>query len=86
MGESKRKEEYFCFPEHYCSCHSFFYDIVKNGRQLFVSTSNFHFHYFSSFFFANSFSLLFCLQFYDEIFVMLSFLHIGYACFASYAV
>ncbi|XP_017228070.1 uncharacterized protein LOC108203586 [Daucus carota subsp. sativus] len=35
MGESKRKEEYFCFPEHYCSCHSFFYDIVKNGRQLF---------------------------------------------------
>ncbi|KAL8116287.1 uncharacterized protein LOC141667095 [Apium graveolens] len=34
-GESKRKEEYFCFPEHYCSCQSFFYDIVKNGKQLF---------------------------------------------------
>uniref|UniRef100_A0A453B6V4 Uncharacterized protein n=1 Tax=Aegilops tauschii subsp. strangulata TaxID=200361 RepID=A0A453B6V4_AEGTS len=28
MGESKRKEEYICFPEHLCTCYSFFYDIV----------------------------------------------------------
>ncbi|GAB2217997.1 hypothetical protein Droror1_Dr00001212 [Drosera rotundifolia] len=34
MGESRRKEEYFCFPEHYCACYSFFYDIVNRGEQL----------------------------------------------------
>ncbi|KAI3753062.1 hypothetical protein L2E82_25107 [Cichorium intybus] len=33
-GESKRKEEYLCFPEHYCACYSFFYDIVNKGEQL----------------------------------------------------
>ncbi|KAM7474732.1 hypothetical protein LguiB_021975 [Lonicera macranthoides] len=35
MGESRRKEEYFCFPENYCACYSFFYDIVNRGEQLF---------------------------------------------------
>ncbi|KAF4364378.1 hypothetical protein F8388_006955 [Cannabis sativa] len=34
MGESKRKEEYFCFPEHFCACYSFFFDIVNRGEQL----------------------------------------------------
>lgn len=34
VGESRRKEEYFCFPEHYCACYSFFYDIVNRGEQL----------------------------------------------------
>ncbi|KAF8664318.1 hypothetical protein HU200_054868 [Digitaria exilis] len=34
MGESKRKEEYLCFPEHLCTCYSFFYDIVARGEQL----------------------------------------------------
>ncbi|KAL3515349.1 hypothetical protein ACH5RR_022251 [Cinchona calisaya] len=34
VGESKRKEEYLCFPEHYCGCYSFFYDIVNRGEQL----------------------------------------------------
>ncbi|XP_022898457.1 zinc finger SWIM domain-containing protein 7-like [Olea europaea var. sylvestris] len=34
VGESRRKEEYLCFPEHYCSCYSFFYDIVNRGEQL----------------------------------------------------
>ncbi|XP_009787464.1 uncharacterized protein LOC107784698 [Nicotiana tabacum] len=34
VGESKRKEEYLCFPEHYCACYSFFYDIVNRGEQL----------------------------------------------------
>ncbi|KAL6855952.1 hypothetical protein ACP4OV_018754 [Aristida adscensionis] len=33
-GESKRKEEYLCFPEHLCTCYSFFYDIVGRGEQL----------------------------------------------------
>ncbi|XBJ00147.1 hypothetical protein VPH35_020094 [Triticum aestivum] len=36
MGESKRKEEYICFPEHLCTCYSFFYDIVGRGA-LFIS-------------------------------------------------
>ncbi|XP_031261177.1 zinc finger SWIM domain-containing protein 7 isoform X4 [Pistacia vera] len=35
MGESRRKEEYYCFAEHYCACYSFFYDIVNKGEQLF---------------------------------------------------
>ncbi|XP_059652982.1 uncharacterized protein LOC132300058 isoform X1 [Cornus florida] len=34
VGESQRKEEYFCFAEHYCACFSFFYDIVNRGEQL----------------------------------------------------
>uniref|UniRef100_A0A0E0LMX4 SWIM-type domain-containing protein n=1 Tax=Oryza punctata TaxID=4537 RepID=A0A0E0LMX4_ORYPU len=34
VGESKRKEEYICFPEHLCTCYSFFYDIVGRGEQL----------------------------------------------------
>ncbi|XP_071698883.1 uncharacterized protein [Rutidosis leptorrhynchoides] len=33
-GESRKKEEYLCFPEHYCACYSFFYDIVNRGDQL----------------------------------------------------
>ncbi|KAK8954202.1 hypothetical protein KSP39_PZI002406 [Platanthera zijinensis] len=32
-GESK-KEEYVCFPEHFCTCHSFFFDVVNKGEQL----------------------------------------------------
>ncbi|CAK9143299.1 unnamed protein product [Ilex paraguariensis] len=39
VGESRRKEEYFCFPEHYCACYSFFYDIVNRGEQLCVSSA-----------------------------------------------
>ena len=38
MGESKRKEEYLCFPEHLCTCYSFFYDVVGRSEQLSVST------------------------------------------------
>ncbi|XP_044481379.1 zinc finger SWIM domain-containing protein 7-like isoform X1 [Mangifera indica] len=34
VGESRRKEEYFCFAEHFCACYSFFYDIVNKGEQL----------------------------------------------------
>ncbi|XP_011092524.1 zinc finger SWIM domain-containing protein 7 [Sesamum indicum] len=34
VGESRRKEEYLCFAEHYCACYSFFYDIVNKGEQL----------------------------------------------------
>ncbi|XP_076931770.1 uncharacterized protein LOC143599924 isoform X1 [Bidens hawaiensis] len=34
VGESRRKEEYLCFPEHYCACYSFFYDIVNRGEQI----------------------------------------------------
>ncbi|KAM5549537.1 hypothetical protein ABKV19_000789 [Rosa sericea] len=34
VGESRRKEEYFCFAEQYCACYSFFYDIVNRGEQL----------------------------------------------------
>ncbi|KAK9097234.1 hypothetical protein Sjap_022731 [Stephania japonica] len=34
VGESRKKEEYFCFPEHYCACYSFFYDVVNKGEQL----------------------------------------------------
>ncbi|CAI0424826.1 unnamed protein product [Linum tenue] len=35
VGESRRLEEYLCFPERYCACYSFFYDIVSRGDQLF---------------------------------------------------
>nr|GMC87727.1 zinc finger SWIM domain-containing protein 7 [Ipomoea batatas] len=34
VGESKKKEEYLCFPEQYCACYSFFYDVVNRGEQL----------------------------------------------------
>ncbi|GLT33599.1 hypothetical protein SLA2020_081710 [Shorea laevis] len=34
VGESRRKEEYFCFAEHFCACYSFFYDTVNRGEQL----------------------------------------------------
>ncbi|CAN1120705.1 Zinc finger SWIM domain-containing protein 7 [Linum perenne] len=34
VGESKRHEEYLCFPESYCGCYSFFYDNVNRGEQL----------------------------------------------------
>ncbi|XAR52894.1 hypothetical protein NMG60_11021221 [Bertholletia excelsa] len=34
VGESRRKEEYFCFAENYCGCYSFFFDIVSRGEQL----------------------------------------------------
>lgn len=34
VGESRKKEEYFCFAKHYCACYSFFYDIVNRGEQL----------------------------------------------------
>ncbi|KAJ4815312.1 Zinc finger SWIM domain-containing protein 7 [Rhynchospora pubera] len=34
VGESKRKEEYICFPQHLCTCYSFFYDIVNRGEQI----------------------------------------------------
>ncbi|CAL5435244.1 unnamed protein product [Camellia sinensis] len=34
VGESRTKEEYFCFAEHYCACYSFFYDIVNRREQL----------------------------------------------------
>ncbi|XP_022149127.1 zinc finger SWIM domain-containing protein 7 [Momordica charantia] len=34
VGESRRKEEYFCFPENFCACYSFFYDTVNRGEQL----------------------------------------------------
>ncbi|XP_034678681.1 uncharacterized protein LOC117908932 isoform X1 [Vitis riparia] len=41
VGESRKKEEYFCFAEHYCACYSFFYDIVNRGEQLCVSLHSF---------------------------------------------
>ncbi|GMH13592.1 hypothetical protein Nepgr_015433 [Nepenthes gracilis] len=34
MGESRRKEEYLCFAEHFCACYSFFYDVVNRGEQI----------------------------------------------------
>ncbi|KAL8540442.1 hypothetical protein ACS0TY_001877 [Phlomoides rotata] len=34
VGESRKKEEYLCFPQHYCSCYSFFYDVVNKGEEL----------------------------------------------------
>jgi hypothetical protein len=34
MGESKRKEEYLCFPKLLCTCYPFFYDIVGRCEQL----------------------------------------------------
>ncbi|XP_074559252.1 uncharacterized protein LOC141815230 isoform X2 [Curcuma longa] len=37
VGESRRKEEYICFPEHHCTCYSFFYDVVNRGEQLCIA-------------------------------------------------
>ncbi|KAG0479286.1 hypothetical protein HPP92_009985 [Vanilla planifolia] len=34
VGES-RKEDYICFPEHFCTCQSFFFDVVNKGEQLY---------------------------------------------------
>ncbi|CAH9057966.1 unnamed protein product [Cuscuta europaea] len=34
VGESRKKDEYLCFPEHYCACYSFFYDVVNRAEQL----------------------------------------------------
>ncbi|XP_031504371.1 uncharacterized protein LOC116266965 isoform X3 [Nymphaea colorata] len=34
VGESRRKEEYICFPAHHCTCYSFFYDVVNKAEQL----------------------------------------------------
>ncbi|XP_068647050.1 uncharacterized protein [Aristolochia californica] len=34
VGESRKKEEYTCFPFHYCSCYSFFYETINRGEQL----------------------------------------------------
>ncbi|XP_031504372.1 uncharacterized protein LOC116266965 isoform X4 [Nymphaea colorata] len=36
VGESRRKEEYICFPAHHCTCYSFFYDVVNKAEQLCV--------------------------------------------------
>ncbi|XP_061368695.1 uncharacterized protein LOC133311638 [Gastrolobium bilobum] len=33
-GESRRKDQYMCFAENFCSCYSFFYDVVNRGEQL----------------------------------------------------
>lgn len=33
-GESKSSDRYLCFPKHFCSCHSFFFDVVGRGEQL----------------------------------------------------
>ncbi|KAK7259896.1 hypothetical protein RIF29_25511 [Crotalaria pallida] len=33
-GESRRKDQYVCFPENFCACYSFFYDVVNRGEQL----------------------------------------------------
>lgn len=37
VGESRSKEEYFSFPDNFCACYSFFYDVVNRGEQLCVS-------------------------------------------------
>ncbi|GAV86474.1 hypothetical protein CFOL_v3_29904 [Cephalotus follicularis] len=34
VGESRTKEDYYCFAENYCACYSFFYDIVNRREQL----------------------------------------------------
>ncbi|XP_059065650.1 uncharacterized protein LOC131060550 isoform X5 [Cryptomeria japonica] len=33
-GESKNKDQYICFPEHHCTCYSFFYETVNKAEQL----------------------------------------------------
>ncbi|MCO5612965.1 hypothetical protein L7F22_067238 [Adiantum nelumboides] len=33
-GESKSSEKYLCLPKHFCSCQSFFFDVVGRGEQL----------------------------------------------------
>ncbi|KAL3688441.1 hypothetical protein R1sor_014750 [Riccia sorocarpa] len=34
MGNPKEHQHYVCFPDHFCSCHAFFFDIVSRGHQL----------------------------------------------------
>jgi len=35
IGESKSgPNSYLCFPEHFCSCQSFFFDVVSRNEQL----------------------------------------------------
>ncbi|PKU65462.1 hypothetical protein MA16_Dca012184 [Dendrobium catenatum] len=34
VGNSKKKTKYICFPEHFCTCYSFFHDVVSKGEQL----------------------------------------------------
>ncbi|KAG0563413.1 hypothetical protein M758_8G028000 [Ceratodon purpureus] len=35
IGESKTgPSSYLCFPEHFCSCQSFFFDVVSRSDQL----------------------------------------------------
>ncbi|BBN19666.1 zinc finger SWIM domain-containing protein 7 [Marchantia polymorpha subsp. ruderalis] len=34
MGNPKENQHYVCFPEHFCSCHAFFFDIVSRGHQI----------------------------------------------------
>ncbi|KAE9593955.1 putative Zinc finger, SWIM-type [Lupinus albus] len=33
-GESRRKDKYVCFPENFCACYSFFFDVVNRAEQL----------------------------------------------------
>ncbi|PKA61014.1 putative holliday junction resolvase [Apostasia shenzhenica] len=35
-AESRRKEEYVVFLEKFCTCQSFFYDVVNKGEQLYM--------------------------------------------------
>ena len=41
-GESKGNDKYLCFPRHFCSCHSFFFDVVGRGEQLCVRNTFWH--------------------------------------------
>ncbi|XVE49289.1 hypothetical protein DITRI_Ditri01bG0071200 [Diplodiscus trichospermus] len=66
VGESRKKEEYFCFAENFCACYSFFYDTVNKGEQLFVrSCFSFFFSHFSFFFLL----ILLLLTFFLKLFV-----------------
>jgi predicted nucleic acid-binding Zn finger protein len=33
----KNKGNYTVFPRHYCSCHSFFFDVATKGEAVYVS-------------------------------------------------
>jgi predicted nucleic acid-binding Zn finger protein len=38
IGESKGAAPcYLCFPDHYCSCQSFYFDVVAKNEQIYVS-------------------------------------------------
>ncbi len=38
IGESKGAAPcYLCFPDHYCSCQSFYFDVVAKSEQIYVS-------------------------------------------------